>query len=117
MTCVTHGHYMSHDLLDATFGIGTAEYSRIQAEHAPPAPIKCPADRYAMSQVASPSGRVRAQACGRCGSIWMPLSVIEELQRTTPLPEGTSMSETRSVLALAAARGLVTPAGKAPRPR
>jgi len=114
MTCVQHGHFLSHDLLDSAFGLGSAEYARQLAEASPQAPIKCPVDRYAMSQVASPTGRVHAQGCGRCGSLWMPLATIEEVMRSTPAPDGASPAEARSVMAFACARGVLTPAGKAP---
>lgn len=117
MTCVTHGNFFSHDLLDATFGLGSAEYARMMAEHAAQAPIKCPLDRYAMSYVASASGKVQAQGCGRCGSLWMPLSTIEDVMRSTPAPAGTTPAEARSVMAFACARGVLTPASKAPRAR
>lgn len=117
MTCVTHGHFLSHDLLDRTFGIGSAEYARQLAEHSPQAPIKCPADRYAMSHVQSPTGRVQAQGCGRCGSLWINLAVVEQVMQTTPAPAGATAAEARSIMALACARGILTPAGKAPRAR
>lgn len=118
MTCVQHGHFLGHDLLDSTFGLGSAEYARQQAEHSPQAPIKCPLDRYAMSHVTSPTGRVHAQACGRCGSLWIDLAVIELVQSTTPTPPtaGTA-AEARSLMAFACARGVLTPANKAPRAR
>ncbi|HUR68206.1 MAG TPA: hypothetical protein VM370_03100 [Candidatus Thermoplasmatota archaeon] len=116
MTCVTHGHFFSHELLDSAFGIGSAEYSRQQAEHGPQAPIKCPLDRYAMSHVHSPSGRVTGQACGRCGSLWIDLAVIESVGQTTPV-SAESPAEKRSLLAFACARGILTPANKAPRAR
>lgn len=114
MTCVQHGHFLSHDVLDSAFGIGSAEYARQLSESSPQAPIKCPVDRYAMSHVESPTGRVRAQGCGRCGSLWMPLSVIEEVSRATPVPNAASPAEARSLMAFACARGVLTPAGKAP---
>ena len=117
MSCVSHGHFFSHDLLDSTFGLGSAEYARLQAEHAAQAPIKCPLDRYAMSHVASATGRVHGQACGRCGSLWIDLAVIEEVLRTTPAPAGSTAAEARSVMAFACARGILTPANKAPRAR
>ncbi|HVM46284.1 MAG TPA: hypothetical protein VM582_10145 [Candidatus Thermoplasmatota archaeon] len=117
MTCVTHGHFLSHDLLDATFGIGSAEYARQLAEVSPQAPIKCPLDRYAMSHVASPTGRVHAQGCGRCGSLWIDLAVIEDVSRSTPAPGAATPADARSIMALACARGVLTPAGKAPARR
>jgi hypothetical protein len=117
MTCVTHGHFFSHDVLESTFGIGSAEYLRQQAERSPQAPIKCPADRYAMSHVASPSGRVAAQGCARCGSLWIDLAVIEAVGQTTPVPGDASPADRRSILALACARGVLTPANKVPRAR
>jgi len=116
MTCVTHGHFFSHDVLDSAFGIGSAEYSRQQAERSQQAPIKCPLDRYAMSHVHSPTGRVAAQACARCGSLWIDLCVIEAVGQTTPVP-ADNPSEKRSLLAFACARGVLTPANKAPRAR
>lgn len=116
MNCVTHGHFFSHDLLDSAFGIGSAEYSRQQAERAPQAPIKCPLDRYAMSHVHSPSGRVTAQGCARCGSLWIDLAVIEAVGQSTPV-NADSPAEKRSLLAFACARGLLTPANKVPRAR
>lgn len=117
MTCVQHGHFLGHELLESAFGIGSAEYARQMAEASPQAPIKCPLDRYAMSHVASPTGRVHAQACGRCGSVWMPLSTIEDVMRTTPAPAGATAAEARSLMAFACARGVLTPAGKAPAKR
>lgn len=117
MTCVTHGHFLSHDMLDQTFGIGSAEYARQMAEHSPQAPIKCPLDRYAMSYVQSPSGRVKACGCGRCGSLWLDLAVIEDVTRTTPAPAGATAADVRSIMALACARGVLTPAGKTPARR
>jgi hypothetical protein len=117
MTCVTHGHFFSHDLLDSAFGIGSAEYARQMAEHGAQAPIKCPLDRYAMSHVHSPSGRVTAQGCGRCGSLWIDLAVVEQVMHTTPSPPDASPAEVRSVMAFACARGVLTPANKAPPAR
>ena len=114
MTCVQHGHFFSHDLLDSAFGLGSAEYARQMAEHAPQAPVKCPLDRYAMSYVRSPSGRVTAQGCGRCGSLWIDLAVVESVAATTPPPADVSPAERRSVMAFACARGVLTPANKAP---
>ncbi|HET6406145.1 MAG TPA: hypothetical protein VFH78_16020 [Candidatus Thermoplasmatota archaeon] len=116
MTCVQHGHFFSHDLLDSAFGLGSAEYARQQAERAPQAPIKCPLDRYAMSHVTSPSGRVHAQGCGRCGSLWIDLAVIDAVGQTTPVA-ADSPAERRSLLAFACARGVLTPANKAPARR
>lgn len=113
MTCVSHGHFFSHDLLDSAFGIGSAEYARQMAEHSPQAPIKCPLDRYAMSHVHSPTGRVTAQGCGRCGSLWIDLAVIEAVGQSTPVA-AESPAEKRSLLAFACARGVLTPANKAP---
>lgn len=117
MTCVQHGHFFSHDLLDSTFGLGSAEYARLQAEHAPQAPIKCPLDRYAMSHITSPTGRVHAQGCGRCGSLWIDLAVIETVMQSTPVTGDASPAERRSVMAFACARGVLTPANKAPARR
>lgn len=118
MTCVTHGHFFSHDVLESTFGIGSAEYMRQTAERSPQAPIKCPADRYAMSHVENASGRVRAQGCGRCGSLWVDLAVVEQVMATTPAPAtATTQAEARSVMAFATARSLLTPSNKVPRAR
>lgn len=117
MTCVTHGHFFSHTTLESTFGIGSAEYLRQLSEHSAQAPIKCPADRYAMSHVHSPSGRVQGQGCGRCGSLWIDLSVIEAIGQTTPVEGDQSPADKRSLLAFACARGVLTPANKAPRAR
>jgi hypothetical protein len=114
MTCVSHGHFFSHELLESSFGIGSAEYSRQMAEHSAQAPIKCPLDRYAMSNVQSPSGRVTAQGCGRCGSLWIDLAVIETVGATTTLPGDPSPADRRSLLAFACARGVLTPANKVP---
>lgn len=116
MTCVQHGHFFSHDLLDSAFGIGSAEYARQLAEASNQAPVKCPVDRYAMSHVASPTGRVHAQACARCGSLWIDLAVIEQVMATTPATDA-SPAERRSVIAFACARGVLTPASKVPRTR
>lgn len=117
MTCVTHGHFFAHGLLDSTFGIGSAEYARQLAEHAPQAPIKCPLDGYAMSHVQSPTGRVSAQGCARCGSLWIDLATIEIILRTTPARADATPAEKRSMMAFACARGVLTPAGKAPKAR
>jgi hypothetical protein len=69
-----------------------------------------------MSHVHSPSGRVTAQGCGRCGSLWIDLAVIEQVMASTPAGDETP-AERRSVMAFACARGILTPANKAPARR
>ncbi|HEX2022518.1 MAG TPA: hypothetical protein VHH36_07380 [Candidatus Thermoplasmatota archaeon] len=116
MSCVSHGLFFSHDTLDASFGIGSAEYARQLAERSPQVGRKCPLDRYALSAVASPTGRVRADGCGRCGSLWIPWDTIDAVLRETPI-DAPSHAEARSLMGLACARGVLTPAAKAPRAR
>lgn len=116
MSCVQHGLFFGHDLLERTFGIGSAEYSRQLAERAPQVGRKCPLDRYALSAVTNPSGRIHADGCGRCGSLWIPWATIDEVAQTTPV-DAPSQAEARSILGLASARSILTPAGKAPRAR
>lgn len=110
MTCVSHGALVSHDVLDATFGAGTAEVSRKSASRAAQAPRKCPLDRYATSYLRSASGHLEADGCGRCGSLWIPWTTVDAAFRSVPAPAAGSPAEQRSLMALACARGvLMTP--------
>ena len=107
LACVQHGLFYSAQVLDQTFGAGTAQRVAQLAARSPQAPRKCPDDRNGLSAVANASGLVRADACQRCGGVWMPLATLEEVERTTPAPEGASPSDARSLLGLAACRALV----------
>lgn len=102
-TCVQHGHFVSAQALDATFGANTAA----RVVHAVAAsrltPRKCPDDRYEMSQLGS------TDACGRCGGVWVPLSEVERMMTAAPRSDLT-MSEARSTAALGVVRALVAPA-------
>ncbi|GEM_PF-2902462 len=114
-TCVQHGHWLPSEVLDATFGGGASGAVRAATQRTGLTPRKCPDDRYEMSHVANASGTVQADACGRCGGVWIPLSLVESLKATTPVNASTD-AEARSLLALAAARALCSPA-PAPRRR
>lgn len=105
-TCVTHGHFVSAQVLDATFGAGTAQRMVQQVARAPLTPRKCPDDRYEMSAVRNASGSVQADACGRCGGVWMPLAPIEHAMQATPRPD-LSPAEARSIFALACVRSVL----------
>lgn len=105
LTCVSHGTLVRHDLLDQLFGAGTASRVTLAAIKAPQAPRKCPLDRYATSHVRS-AGGLEGDACGRCGSLWIPWASVDAALRTTPAPTSGSPSEQRSLMALAVARSL-----------
>lgn len=105
-TCVTHGHFVSAQTLDATFGAGTAQRVQQTMHRAPLTPRKCPDDRYEMSAIRNASGTVAADACGRCGGIWMPLPVIEHAMQQAPRPD-LSPSEARSLFALGCVRSIL----------
>lgn len=114
-TCVTHGHFVSAQVLDATFGAGTAGRMVQQVARASLTPRKCPDDRYEMSAVQNASGSVQADACGRCGGVWMPLPAIERAMQQAPRPD-LSPAEARSIFALACVRS-VLPGAPAQRAR
>lgn len=109
MTCVTHGHFVPAQTLDATFGAGSSQRVRQATAKASMTPRKCPDDRYEMSTLASPSGAIHADACARCGGLWINMENIEAAQRQTPLGKDVPMSEARSLYALACARALCAP--------
>src|SRR5205823_10316382 len=92
MTCVQHGHFFSAQLLDASFGAGAAQRARQLVARAPLTPRKCPDDRYEMSQLG------HADACARCGAVWMPLAAVESRMQQAPRPD-VSPSEQRSLAA------------------
>src|SRR5436305_2690277 len=75
MTLVQHGHIFSAQLLDASFGAGAAQRVRQLVARAPLTPRKCPDDRYEMSNLNG------ADACARCGAVWMPLSMVESMMQ------------------------------------
>jgi uncharacterized Zn finger protein (UPF0148 family) len=106
-TCVSHGHFVPRQVLDATFGAGASQRIVTQTKHAPMTPRKCPDDRYEMSALASATGSIVADACGRCGGLWVPLSSIEVARSQAPLQREVSQSEARSLYALACARSIV----------
>lgn len=106
MTCVQHGHWISAQVLDATFGQGNAALTQAAAAAARLTPRKCPDERYEMSAMSNESGTVQADGCGRCGGLWIPLALIEQLRASTPVNAATD-AEARSLLALGAARALV----------
>ena len=104
MNCVMHGAFFGHDLLESAFGIGSAAYAQMLAEKGAQVPRKCPLDRYALSEVHTPSGRVHADGCARCGSLWVSWDTIDEVIRTTPAPAAaTTQAEARSLMGFAAA--------------
>lgn len=115
-TCVTHGHFVSAQVLDATFGQGTAARVVQQVARAPLTPRKCPDDRYEMSALHNASGTVQADACGRCGGVWMPLAPIENAMRAQPRSD-LSPAEARSLFALACVRSLMPQAATGQRGR
>lgn len=106
MTCVTHGHFVSAQTLDATFGAGSAQRVAQQVARASLTPRKCPDDRYEMSVIRNESGSVVADACGRCGGIWMPLAPVEHAMHATPRPD-LSPSDARSLFALGCVRSVL----------
>jgi len=106
MTCVQHGHFFGSDLLDATFGAGGASRLQQVAARSPTVGRRCPQDRLAMAAVQNASGTVRGEACTRCGSLWIPLDVVDRLLATTPV-NAPNESEARSLLAMAAARSVL----------
>lgn len=105
-TCVTHGHFVSAQVLDATFGAGTAGRMVQHVHRAPLTPRKCPDDRYEMSAVQNATGTVQADACGRCGGVWMPLAPIEHAMTAQPRSD-VSPAEARSLYALACVRSVL----------
>ncbi|MEA3200365.1 MAG: hypothetical protein QOE90_1793 [Thermoplasmata archaeon] len=113
-TCVQHGHWIPSEVLDATFDANASATVRAAIARTPLTPRKCPDDRYEMSHLSNASGTVQADACGRCGGVWVALSLVEQLKATTPVNAGTD-AEARSLLALAAARSLCAPAVPARR--
>ena len=104
-TCVQHGHFVSAQTLDATFGAGSAARVVRSLARAPLTPRKCPDDRYEMSYLQNAAGTLQADACGRCGGLWVALPLVERLRQSTPVQASTD-AEARSLLALAAARAL-----------
>src|SRR5438067_1482835 len=92
MTCVQHGHFFSAQLLDASIGAGASQRVRQLVARTNLTPRKCPDDRYEMSSLGG------ADACARCGAVWMPLAAVEEMQRTSPHGE-VSPAEARSLAA------------------
>lgn len=107
LTCVSHGHFVSRQVIDATFGAEASARVVNQTKHAPMTPRKCPDDRYEMSALASGSGSITADACGRCGGLWIPLSSIETAKHQAPLQREASQAEARSLYALACARSII----------
>lgn len=107
LTCVQHGHWIPHEVVDSTFGAGAADNVRRLTAHAKLTPRKCPDDRYEMSFLQNDSGSVQADACARCGGVWMPLPIVERLIQTGPAPSGATPAEARSLFALGAVRALV----------
>jgi hypothetical protein len=116
LACVSHGHFFGSDLLESTFGLGSAAHAQHLATQGPTVGRRCPQDRLAMASVSSVSGSVHAEACTRCGSLWVPNEVVERLIQTTPVNAPTE-AEARTMLALAAVRAVLTPAGKTPARR
>jgi hypothetical protein len=117
LTCVTHGHFVSAQSLDATFGMGASENVRRMTARATLTPRKCPDDRYEMSFLANASGSVQADACARCGALWIPLATIEGAQARSPPQKELPMSEARSLYAFACAQALVAKPPAAPQRR
>lgn len=111
---MTHGHFVPHEVLDATFGAGSAERVRQLVAHARLTPRKCPDDRYEMSALANASGSVAADACARCGGVWMPLSSIERAIQAAPRSD-LSPAEARSLFALWCVRSLLPAAAQRAR--
>ncbi len=116
LACTAHGHLLGSAMLDATFGLGSAAHAQHLATTGQPVSRRCPQDNAALASVSSAGGGARGEACSRCGALWIPAEVVERLMRTTPVDAAT-LEEARSVLALAAARAVLTPAGKAPARR
>lgn len=116
LVCLAHGHFLPSASLERTFGLGSAAHAQHLATKGQPVSRRCPQDRLAMVSVTSASGSVRAEACPRCGSLWVPAEVVERLMRTTPV-NAASDAEARSILGLAAARAVLTPTDKAPARR
>lgn len=106
-TCVTHGHFVSAQVLDATFGAGSAQRVQAQVARAHLTPRKCPDDRYEMSALSNGSGTVDADACARCGGVWMPLPTIERAMLANAQSRDMSPAEARSMFALACVRALL----------
>lgn len=106
---MTHGNFVSAQTLDATFGAGSAARVRQLVANARLTPRKCPDDRYEMSQIQNASGSVSADACARCGGVWMPLTTIEAVARATPHTPDPSPSEERTRMALACVRSILAP--------
>lgn len=109
MLCVQHGLFFAPEVLDATLGAGHAERAQSAALHGPTIGRRCPRDRLAMNSVTNASGRVRAEACGRCGSVWMSNEELDKVVASTPAPAGASPAEARSLLGFAAVRSILTP--------
>lgn len=107
-TCVQHGHFASAQTIDATLGAGASTRVRTLVARARLTPRKCPDDRYEMSEITNASGTVTADACAKCGGIWMPLPVIERAIQANPRSDLT-MADARSLYALACVRALVAP--------
>jgi hypothetical protein len=112
MVCVQHGAFFPSELLDATFGLGSAAHAAHLAHQGVPLARRCPQDRLAMTSITNASGRVRCEACTRCGSLWLPGDVLDIVERTTPAPPDATPADARSLLAFGAIRSVLTPAGK-----
>lgn len=107
LACHQHGAWYPAKALDAAFGDGTAASARTKADRAPPVGRKCPDDRLALGTFASPSGRVKVEGCARCGGIWLPAAVLEDVARATPAPKAATPQEARALLGWAAVRGVL----------
>lgn len=109
MLCVQHGLFFPPEVLDQALGAGHAQRAQTAALHGPTIGRRCPRDRLAMNSVTNASGRVRAEACQRCGSMWLPSEEIDKVAASTPAPAGVSPADARSLLGFAAIRSVLAP--------